>query len=389
MTNTAIRKYPFIITGILLITLEFGGCDIVPAAGSSLRSGLLRIVTWNVQTLFDGDEGGGEYEEYRTAAGWTGEKYTARLIMISQAIDQLAEDSPDILILQEIENPRILEDLAGGRLSKQGYQWTFFGGNPDGSLGIGVLSRFPLIQTRLHAVTHINETAPRPVLEIWLQPEDVPLVLFACHWKSKLGGNDATEPLRRASARILLRRVREIGDADPRMPIIIMGDLNENHDEFYRNGSIISALLPDDPGAAELAGLTQTDFTGPDFLVLSGEKPPEPEFFDPKIPAFYSPWGRELQKGSYYYKNEWETIDHFLLTGALFDRAGWDFETSLLMDGKPFVNDRGIPDAYNPRTGQGLSDHLPLMLVLTNHGGGLPETGSQEDKPPAIPNSKR
>jgi endonuclease/exonuclease/phosphatase family metal-dependent hydrolase len=325
-----------------------------------------------VQALFDGDEGGGEYDDYRSASGWTGEKYTARLTMLSQAIDQLAEGPPDILALQEIENPRILEDLAGGNLSKRGYQWAFFGGAPEESLGIGVLSRFPFVQTKVHALTRIKETTPRPVLEIWLQPEDTPLVLFVCHWKSKVGGADTTEPLRRASAQILLRRIRE---AVPQAPIIIMGDLNENHDEFYRDGSILRALLPDDPGAAELAGLSETAFAGPDFLILSGEKPPVAEFFDPEIPAFYSPWGRELQKGSYHYKNAWETIDHFLLSSALFDQAGWDFDKCLLMDRKPFINNQGIPDVYIPRTGQGLSDHLPLMLILTNHGGEiLPNT---------------
>jgi endonuclease/exonuclease/phosphatase family metal-dependent hydrolase len=365
--------------GIVALFSGFMGCDMVPAMGAPARSGSLRIVTWNVQALFDGDETGGEYEEYRAAAGWTGEKYTARLVMLSQAIDQLAEDSPDILALQEIENPRILEDLSKGKMAKQGYQWTFFGGTPDAPLGIGVLSRFPFMETKTHALTHIKETTPRPVVEIWLRPEDVPLVLFVCHWKSKLGGDEATEPLRRASARIILRRIREIGDADPRIPIIIMGDLNENHDEFYRKGAMVSALLPDDSGAAELAGLSQTDFAGPDFLILSGEKPPQAEYFDPRLPAFYSPWGRELQNGSYHYKNEWETIDHFLLTGALFDQSGWDFAAALLMDKKPFINDRGIPDAYIPRTGQGLSDHLPLMLVLTNHGGGnLPQIGNPD-----------
>jgi endonuclease/exonuclease/phosphatase family metal-dependent hydrolase len=376
MIDALIGKPYTLVGGILLIILGFSGCDMVPAAGSLPRAGSLRIVTWNVQALFDGDETGGEYEEYRSASGWTGEKYAARLTMISQAIEQLAEGPPDILALQEIEGPRILEDLAGGTLSKRGYQWTFFGGTPDGPLGIGVLSRFPFIQTKVHGLTRINETTPRPVLEVWIQPEDTPLVLFVCHWKSKLGGNDATEALRRASAQILLRRIREAGDTHPQAPIIIMGDLNENHDEFYRDGSILRALLPDDSGAAELAGLAQTAFTGPDFLVLSGEKPPMAACFDPEIPAFYSPWGRELQKGSYHYKNEWETIDHFLLGGALFDQTGWDFETCLLMDRKPFINDRGIPDAYIPRTGQGLSDHLPLMLVLTNQGGGLPDIGN-------------
>jgi hypothetical protein len=141
-----------------------------------------------------------------------------------------------------------------------------------------------------------------------------------------------------------------------------MGDLNENHDEFYRQkGTILSALLPDDPAAAELRG------AGDNCLVLSGEKPPKARYLD--SPALYSPWDRELEGGSFYYKSNWETIDHFLLTGALFDGTGWDFETCRVINQPPFVNSAGHPDVYTPRTGRGLSDHLPLVLFLRDAEG--------------------
>jgi endonuclease/exonuclease/phosphatase family metal-dependent hydrolase len=214
-----------------------------------------------------------------------------------------------------------------------------------------------------------QETAPRPVLELWLQPEDAPLALFVCHWKSKLGGDDATETLRRASARIILRRIREIHSTRPDVPAVILGDLNEIYDEFYRRcGATLSALLPDDPDASDVIGGNNA---GPsrreDFLVLSGEKPPAALNFDSSMPAFYSPWGQELQQGSYYYRNEWETIDHFLLSEQCFDQRGWDFGSCQVLAQEPFVNAGGVPNAYNPRSGGGLSDHLPLMLVLTRH----------------------
>jgi hypothetical protein len=99
-------------------------------------------------------------------------------------------------------------------------------------------------------------------------------------------------------------------------------------------------------------------------LVLSGEKPPVAATFGASMPAFYSPWGQELEKGSYYYKNNWETIDHFLLTAPFFDGAGWDFSSCRVVAQEPFTNAKGLPAAYNPRTGYGLSDHLPLLLTL-------------------------
>ncbi|GHU61844.1 endonuclease [Spirochaetia bacterium] len=355
----------------LLGILLMGACTLSEGAGAPKdvpSSGSLRVLSWNVQALFDGNQAGNEYDEYLSEAGWGEEKYSARISAISRAIGQIAEAAgrgspPDVLALVELENPRCLEALAQGELSKHGYGWTYFAKNQGASLGIGVLSRIPFTETRVHGMVWDQGAAPRPVLELWLQPEDSPLVLFVCHWKSKLGGEDKTEILRRASARIILRRIREIRADHPDVPAVIMGDLNENHDEFYRRGgATLSALLPDDPDAADI-GAAYTG-AGDAFLVLSREKPPAAGHFGGSMPAFYSPWGQELVNGSYYYKNNWETIDHFLLTEQFFDEAGWDFSSCRVLDQAPFTNAKGTPAAYNPRTGYGLSDHLPLLLEL-------------------------
>jgi endonuclease/exonuclease/phosphatase family metal-dependent hydrolase len=147
------------------------------------------------------------------------------------------------------------------------------------------------------------------------------------------------------------------------IPVIVMGDLNENHDEFFRTGqSSISALMPDDPLAAEIAGSVQMDF-----LILSQKKPPQVSAFSETLPesvALYTPWDNELLGGSYNYQNEWESIDHFLLSSALFDNAGWDFDSCAVLNTAPFIKANGKPYTYNADTGNGLSDHLPLLLNL-------------------------
>jgi hypothetical protein len=208
------------------------------------------------------------------------------------------------------------------------------------------------------------------VAEVWVEAGGAPLALFICHWKSKLGGDEQTESQRRASARLILRRIREIEAEAPGTPVLIMGDLNENHDEYYRQaGRYICALLPDDPKAARHTGLhrdggAEAASVQKDFLVLSGLKPPRPAYFAEGAAALYSPWGRELKEGSYFYSNNWETIDHFLLGSAFFDGLGWEFEDCETLKTEPFVNAQGTPSLYNPRTGGGLSDHLPLRLSL-------------------------
>ncbi|MDR0584394.1 MAG: endonuclease/exonuclease/phosphatase family protein [Treponema sp.] len=375
------RAAPLLLAFAAMVSgCAFSGSGGGEEAGTGQKEGggnsSVSIMTWNLQALFDGVENGNEYDEYREGAGWSNEKYSGRLNNIAAAIGKIEPSPPDIIAIQEIESAQVLKDLAAA-LSGQAYVWTHFAANPEMSLGLGVLSRLPLDGIKVHSVNIDGEAAPRPVLEARVSSDGGEFALFVCHWKSKLGGEEATEAARRSSARIILRRIRELAEAEPELPVIVMGDLNENYDEFYRrSGAAISALLPDDPRSAELAGLYVPDRDGgaladelqKDFFIISRDKPPAPRCFPQEAVAFYSPWTGELENGSYYYKNEWETIDHFLLSRQLFDGAGWEFENSALADYQPFVNSGGHPAAYNPRTGSGLSDHLPLLLFLSLRG---------------------
>jgi len=314
------------------------------------------IMTWNLNNFFDAIETGSEYDEFRESAGWSTEKYLGRVNTVASAIGKI-DPAPDIIAVQEIESELALEDLAK---SLSGYSWIHFANNPDAAIGLGIISRFPLNETRVHSIVINGIVTPRPVLETRIEAGGEPLVLFVCHWKSKVGGEVATEEGRRASARVILRRVRELAQLEPQLPAVIMGDLNINHNEFYRrNGNAICALLPDDPECAELTNKLQLDF-----IIVSGDKPPQANCFNGDALAFYSPWTRELKNGSYFYKNDWETIDHFLLSEQLFNNRGWDFDDCTVIDYQPFVNSKGYPVSYNPKTGAGLSDHLPLLLFL-------------------------
>jgi endonuclease/exonuclease/phosphatase family metal-dependent hydrolase len=372
-----------LLTAVLLLVLATGctGCNLSgEEENSPEKYDTAAIMTWNMQALFDGVEDGTEYAEYAESAGWTQEKYKGRLNVIASAISGMAQ-KPDIIALQEVESARVVADLASA-LEEQGYGWTHFSAISGMSLGVGILSRFPLNEVKSHSVYIDGEIAPRPMLEVRAAAKspsgDIisPLALFVCHWKSKLGGDDATENTRRASARIILRRLRELAETDPNLPVIIMGDLNENHDEFYRrSGTAVTALLPDDPRAAEFTGLYGLDESSSvnaisklqqDFIVIINKnKPPEARYFPDGIIALYSPWASELEDGSYYYKNDWETIDHFLLSAQLFNGRGWNFASCQALNFPPFASAKGLPVAYNPRTGSGLSDHLPLLLKLS------------------------
>jgi endonuclease/exonuclease/phosphatase family metal-dependent hydrolase len=367
---------PLILLVFPLAVSCVGSCEVYPELSDGKGgSRALSVATWNLQALFDGTDDGVEYEEYLGDNGWNNEKYLARLNNFSKAISSLEKNGPDIIALVEVENAGALEKLAAEYLADSGYRYSFFAGLSGYSLGLGLLSRYPFTKTLSHSSNIGGEVLPRPVLEARLEPEGQPLVIFVCHWKSKLGGDDKTEALRRDAAAVILRRIRAIRVEDENIPILVMGDLNENYDEFARHdGEIRSALLPDSPEAAKIAGCDldpeeETEsYNRPvqDFFVLSTEKPPKSAFFYGVDGVFYTPWETELEKGSYFYAGGWETIDHLLLSAAFFDSKGWDFKNASVADGEPFVNSKGEPNSYNTRTGSGLSDHLPLLLTLEN-----------------------
>jgi len=343
---------------MVLAVLLAAGCTVSDskAEKTSAEPGTLTLMTWNVQNLFDGIDNGYEYDEFLNSAGWSTEKYKGRINTISEAVKSI-KPPPDIIMFQEIESLVVFQDIAEG--VSGGYEYSHFAKNPGAALGLGIMSRFPLAETKTHSITIDRETTPRPVLETRVQAEKE-FIVFVCHWKSKLGGDDNTESARRASARVILRRIRELWEEEPDLGIIIAGDLNENHNEFYRrNAQVICALLPDDPFCAQMAGGIQKDF-----IVLGKGKPPEPVNFPQGTIVLFSAWVRDVEKGSYFYKNDWETIDHFLVSGQFFKNSGWSFEKAVPADFFPFVNAHGVPVPYNMRTGAGLSDHLPLLLTL-------------------------
>jgi endonuclease/exonuclease/phosphatase family metal-dependent hydrolase len=266
------------------------------------------LMTWNVHNLFDGKDNGYEYNEFLESSGWSTEKYLGRINAISAAIGSV-EPQPDIILLQEIESLKILEDLA---LSMSGgYSWSHFANNPGAAVGLGILSRLPLLETRVHSITIGGDTTPRPVLETRVNTEEGEFVFFGCHWKSKLGGDDTTEDVRRASARVILRRIRELWESEPDLGVIVAGDLNENHDEFYRRGAnVVCALVPDDPYSVELTGCLDAgsgEIAGlqKDFIVTSKNKPPEPVYFPQGAVVLFSPWAGGLENGSYFYSYNW------------------------------------------------------------------------------------
>jgi predicted GNAT superfamily acetyltransferase len=308
----------------------------------------LSVMTWNAEALFDGQDDGVEYAEYRGARGWNEEKFRSRLTAIAKAFEQMENGPPDVAVFIELENERGLDLLAGEYLSKFGYQQGYFAKRDGQALGTGVLSRFPVTKTLSHGYCRDGKSIPRPVSEIWIKAHDEEMVVLVCHWKSKLGNPEASRALRNDAAALVRRiygdiRAERDAAGKPAVPVLLAGDFNQTAAEFF-DGSFPFPVTR-----------SQEEFR----QLRPGMDPP----------LFWTPWDTELEGGSYYFRGEWESIDHFFLSAAFFDGMAWDYSGVEVLTGAPWTGSTGIPQSFNPRTGSGLSDHLPLVLTLGKSGG--------------------
>jgi len=346
----------------LAATLVLGSCFFFVPGCRSRESETLTILTWNVENLFDDVDNGSEYREYKPGDTWTTRDFHQRMVQLSRVIEAAVPGGPDVVLLQEVENQNVLATWNSRFLKNFGYKTVLAAPSP-GAATIGILSRFPLSDYRLHRHDREGASPGRPITEMVIQTPGGAIRIFNNHWKSKSGGADETEPLRRAAAEALNQRLNELSSQD--YPVILGGDFNESHDEFYlRGAAIITALMAPEPVkelSEEERRLCLVIYPLTSGILPGGVSPP-PE--DP--PELYTPWPL-MEGGTYHYSGNWERIDNFFLSGDLRDGRGWEWEDTAVIREPWMLTARGTPRGWNRETGEGFSDHLPLLLSLRFH----------------------
>ncbi|MCF7913977.1 MAG: endonuclease/exonuclease/phosphatase family protein [Spirochaetaceae bacterium] len=318
----------------------------------------ITLLSYNVQNLFDDVWDGSEYPEYDPAGdSWSSDLYHLKLLQLSDVLSRYPEGGADILLLQEVENLNALEMLVTHYLKGCGYRYYCISDAKDSAVNTAILSRYPLEDIQAHSVSIEGIPAGRPILECKIQTTGIPLRIFNCHWKSKSGGAAETEPLRRVSAAVLAGRIHQIAEQHGQSNIIAAGDFNECIDEQKQvDAEYPTALVPERDyralSAAQRSGCIGVTGREKDAGIDSGAL------------ILVSPWLMEPlpQIGSYAYRSEWETIDHFLLSPALFDNSGMEFEQFEVIQSEQLLKEDGYPKRWIPQLESGYSDHLPLLL---------------------------
>ena len=303
------------------------------------------VMSWNVQNRFDGIDDGTEYPEFDPGTGkWDDRLYRRRLERAGEVIREAVPGGADLIVLQELEKPEILDRLAEGPLKGLGYHWRI--GIPGYSIiRCGILSRYPVSRVKVLDCGRWGERPLRPAVSFDVETPGGGVRVVAVHWKSPRDGRAATEATRiREAERALLLAMN--GTTWPALPVMILGDLNTPGDGSLRP----AALAPWEPGAV------------PGGAVILRSPVPEGTGIKDGMAVYFDPEPDEGPPGTYWYGDSWTRPDRALLSPAFLGASDIDF-TACRSGGVPAMEDSlGRPVPWRTHLEEGYSDHLPLLL---------------------------
>ena len=290
----------------------------------------LRLMTWNVENLFDTVHDEGFRDEEFLPDGerrWTSHRYWQKLTDLSRVVAAVAEegDIPDLIGLCEVENDSVLTALTQRSvLGKLRYNYVMTHSEDARGVDVALLYQpvhFRLLDCRSIRVPSVQRGL-RPTRDILhacglvLSGDGVDtLHVFVVHLPSRAGGREGDRN-RSLAAKTLWQAV----DSVKTKKVVVMGDFNATcRDRIFKR----MPLRPTDDPEAD---------------------------------------------GTYCFRGFWQWIDHILVSPSVITRGKarvvelpW-----LLEENKTYGGSMPRRAYRGPVYHGGVSDHLPLILDILN-----------------------
>ena len=290
------------------------------------------VAFYNVENLFDTIDGPNDDAEFLPIAAkqWNTEKYNAKLQQIRQVMEAL--QMPIIMGVCEIENKAVLLDIIGQdkRYGVVHYE------SPDArGIDVGMLYRKDIL--KLKTSGYIRFTLPGDTLPtsrdiVWAKYayKKESIFVLVNHWPSRRGGAEQSAPRRFKAAQMAAQFIDSVQQNDPKAKIILMGDLND---------------YPQDAA---------------------------PQYVSNKLTPLISKESNSFG-GSYNYKNEWDVLDHIMVSLNAMNGHFQVQKESGQIHSFPYLltqyKGQIVPNrtyAGNTYLG-GYSDHLPVSIQVILH----------------------
>lgn len=307
-----------------------------------------RIMEYNVENLFDCRHDAGHADEEFLPEGskrWNTYKYWQKLNALTKVVAAVGEHRiPDVVVLCEVENDTVVRDFCQrSALRALGYRYVVTDSEDERGIDVAVLYQpgtFRLLSCDTIRIPSrqagFSPTRDFLYLQGRLLSGDT-LHLVACHLPSKYSGTRAADRHRLLAASTVAAVCDSVLHRHPQGLIVVTGDFNAAASEaLFRSGGL------------QLPGLR-----------LLAERPLS---------------GSRRVGGTYRYQGYWSSLDHFLVSEALFRPSS----AVILKDSVAHIADspfllvadekhggvKPFRTYLGPRYLGGYSDHLPLLLDL-------------------------
>lgn len=301
---------------------------------------------YNLENLFDTEDDPEIRDEEYLPEGdnqWDKTKYQSKLTNMSRVISDMA-NGPDILGVCEVENRKVLEDLAQTtKLERKRYQIIHFD-SPDGrGIDVALLYKqgiFVPFDTRsIRVKDPSNEDwNTRDILWVKGLYQKDTLHVAVNHWPSRRSGDEK----RVLAASYLRKAVDSVLNINPEAKIVLMGDFNDDPS----NRSIKKTLMAD-----------------------SKEKKLTPKML-------FNTSGDTFKKGfgTLYYRGAWNLFDQIIISQSMMKQNSDSFYY-IPMSFRVFATDymrqtegeyKGAPHRTYVRGvyKNGYSDHFPSLIFI-------------------------
>jgi predicted extracellular nuclease len=222
------------------------------------------IAFWNVENLFDRENDPNRPPELQSKLagelqGWTTDIRDQKIKNLANIINQMFNrQGPDLLGVCEVENEEIVQRLAS-QINIPGRNYGVVAHSSADARGIDV--SFIFDQNTLQAAnpSHhvvIKRTATRDLFwcTFTVPATNRYFAVIANHWPSRSAGQYDSEPFRMLSGETLSFVLSELLANDPNLPILAMGDFN---DEPFNRSMQDYLLGTRDPGRVKSSSLVR------------------------------------------------------------------------------------------------------------------------------------
>ena len=335
------------ILGLLLLSLTH--------AFSQAEAERVRVAFYNLENLFYPEDDSLKSDEEFTPQGqryWSYYRYREKSNRMAKAILSIGEwEAPDIVGVAEIENRQVLQDLVESpTLAPFHYRVVHFESPDRRGIDVGMIyreERFTLLSAKPVPVTLPDDPgfATRDILYakgIIYQSDTIHL--FYCHWPSRYGGQQQSEPKRIRAATIVKHITDSLLTYNAQANIIIAGDFNDE----WTNTSLLETLAARKPE----------------------EKPQTSTLYN--LMAALDP-----NEGSHRYQGVWAYLDQIIVNFALLDNEGVDVYGNraqvcradhFLESDDKYPGQKPFRTFIGMRYHGGFSDHLPVFIDLVQTG---------------------